>query len=71
MSNKSLEKKQIFIVDDHAMFREGLRQLIDREADLAVCGDAADATEALESINKSQPDLVIVDISLLARAVLT
>jgi DNA-binding NarL/FixJ family response regulator len=64
MNNKSPEKKQIFIVDDHAMFREGLRQLIDREADLAVCGDAADATEALESINQTEPDLVIVDISL-------
>jgi PleD family two-component response regulator len=50
MNNKSPEKKKVFIVDDHAMFREGLRQLIDREADLAVCGDAADATEALESI---------------------
>lgn len=65
MNPKSLDKKQIFIVDDHAMFREGLRQLIDREADLAVCGDAADAAEALDSINnKSEPDLVIVDISL-------
>lgn len=64
MNTKSSEKKKIFIVDDHAMFREGLRQLIDREADLAVCGDAADATEALESIGKSEPDLAIVDISL-------
>jgi DNA-binding NarL/FixJ family response regulator len=64
MNNKSPGKKQIFIVDDHAMFREGLRQLIDREADLAVCGDAADATEALENINQTGPDLVIVDISL-------
>jgi len=64
MNTKSSDKKQIFIVDDHAMFREGLRQLIDREADLAVCGDAADATEALENINQTKPDLVIVDISL-------
>jgi DNA-binding NarL/FixJ family response regulator len=64
MNNKISEKKQIFIVDDHAMFRDGLRQLIDREADLAVCGDAAEATEALENIGKSAPDLVIVDISL-------
>jgi DNA-binding NarL/FixJ family response regulator len=64
MNTKASDKKQIFIVDDHAMFREGLRQLIDREADLTVCGDAADAAEALESINKSEPDLVIVDISL-------
>ena len=64
MNEKPSEKKQIFIVDDHAMFREGLRQSIDREADLAVCGDAADATEALEKINQSEPDLVVVDISL-------
>ncbi len=64
MNNKPAEKKRIFIVDDHAMFRDGLRQLIEREADLAVCGDAAEATEALEGISKSKPDLVIVDISL-------
>lgn len=64
MNIKSPEKKQIFIVDDHAMFRDGLRQLIDREADLTVCGDAAEATEALEGISKTEPDLVIVDISL-------
>ncbi len=64
MNSKPSEKKRIFIVDDHAMFRDGLQQLIDREADLAVCGDAADATEALEGISRSNPDLVIVDISL-------
>jgi DNA-binding NarL/FixJ family response regulator len=64
MNNKPSEPKKIFIVDDHAMFRDGLRQLIDREADLTVCGDAAEATEALAGISKSEPDLVIVDISL-------
>jgi DNA-binding NarL/FixJ family response regulator len=64
MNNKPSEKKRIFIVDDHAMFRDGLQQLIDREADLTVCGDAAEATETLEGIGKSEPDLVIVDISL-------
>jgi DNA-binding NarL/FixJ family response regulator len=64
MNNKPSEKKRIFIVDDHAMFRDGLQQLIDREADLTVCGDAAEATKALEGISKSEPDLVIVDISL-------
>ncbi len=64
LMSSDLAKKQIFIVDDHAMFRDGLRQLIDREADLAVCGDAADVDEALERISKLEPDLVIVDISL-------
>jgi DNA-binding NarL/FixJ family response regulator len=46
------------------MFREGLRQLIEREPDLAVCGDAASADEALPAIAALKPDLVIVDISL-------
>jgi DNA-binding NarL/FixJ family response regulator len=58
------DKSRIFLVDDHAMFREGLRQLIDRESDLAVCGDAAEAESALHEIRKLKPDLIVVDITL-------
>ena len=58
------EKSRIFLVDDHAMFRDGLRQLIDREPDLTVCGDAAEAEGALRDIRKLKPDLVVVDITL-------
>ena len=57
-------KSRIFIVDDHAMFREGLRQLIDREPDFVVTGDAANFEEALSGIVRETPDLVITDISL-------
>jgi DNA-binding NarL/FixJ family response regulator len=57
-------KRRIFIVDDHAMFRDGLRRLIDLEPDLTVCGDAADAAGGLRAMRQSEPDLVIVDISL-------
>jgi DNA-binding NarL/FixJ family response regulator len=59
-----IKKKRVYLVDDHAMFREGLRQLIDREANLTVCGDASNAEEAMAGIRSSQPDVVIVDISL-------
>ena len=62
--NPAPAKSRVFLVDDHAMFREGLRQLIEREPDMAVCGDAADANTALEAIDAAKPDLVIVDISL-------
>jgi len=55
---------RVFIVDDHTMFREGLRQLIERESTMTVCGDAPNATEALAGIRTSQPDVVLVDISL-------
>jgi DNA-binding NarL/FixJ family response regulator len=58
------EKSRVFLVDDHAMFREGLRQVIEREPDLTVCGDAAGAEEALPGVEKLMPDLVIVDLSL-------
>src|SRR3954453_10643446 len=58
------EKSRVFIVDDHTMFREGLRQLIECEPQLIVCGDAPDAAEALRGIVASKPDVVIVDISL-------
>ena len=58
------ERKKIFIVDDHPMMREGLAQLITEEDDLMVCGEADDAPQALEQIEKLKPDLAIVDITL-------
>ena len=57
-------KSRIFLVDDHAMFREGMRMLIDREPDLKVCGEAAESGEALNSMEKLKPDLAIADFSL-------
>ncbi len=58
------EKSRVFIVDDHAMFREGLRQLIEYDPRLTVCGDAPDAGAGIEAIRRLRPDVVIVDITL-------
>lgn len=57
-------RRRVFIVDDHPIVREGLAQLINREPDLLVCGDAADAQDALQKIAELAPDILIVDISL-------
>jgi len=57
-------KSRILIVDDHPLFREGLQQLIARDADLEVCGEGSNATEAMQLIAERKPDLVVVDISL-------
>ncbi|MCP4717941.1 MAG: response regulator transcription factor, partial [Desulfobacteraceae bacterium] len=58
------DRKKIFIVDDHPVFRKGLAQLIDEEEDLRVTGEAESVTQAIQLIQKSLPDLVIVDITL-------
>jgi DNA-binding NarL/FixJ family response regulator len=64
MSEQPKEKSRLLIVDDHPLFREGLSQLISHDPDLVVCGEAADAAEALRVIPELNPDLVLVDISL-------
>lgn len=58
------DKKRILIIDDHAMMREGLIQLINREPDLEVCGEAGNGFEGLELIGKTDPDLVLMDMTL-------
>ena len=57
-------KRKVFVVDDHAIVREGLTLLINREADLAVCGAAEEMHSALRTIEAVKPDILIVDISL-------
>lgn len=57
-------KSNIFLVDDHPIVRQGLALLINREADLVVCGDAEEAGSALQRIEELKPDLAVVDISL-------
>lgn len=58
------EKKKIFIVDDHAIMRQGIAQFIDRESDIVCSGCSGDAQSALKAIKKDVPDFVIVDIKL-------
>ena len=64
-SHESPPKKiRVIIVDDHAVVREGLALLINREPNLEVCGEAADMGEALQLFFGLKPDVVITDISL-------
>jgi DNA-binding NarL/FixJ family response regulator len=64
MRKPSAEKSRILIVDDHPLFCEGLRRMIDRHPSLAVCGQVPDAASALKAVAELKPDLVLVDISL-------
>ncbi|HEV2045572.1 MAG TPA: response regulator transcription factor [Chthoniobacterales bacterium] len=58
------EAKRIVIVDDHPLFRKGLEQLIQSHDGLAICGEAANAAEAMDVIRQIAPDMAIVDLSL-------
>ncbi len=62
------ERRRVLIVDDHPLMRLGLRQFLTQEPDLAVCGEAANATEALAAVERSRPDLLLLDLSLTGRS---
>jgi DNA-binding NarL/FixJ family response regulator len=62
----SSTRKKIFILDDHAVIRELLGDFLETQGDFAYCGGADTAAGALEAIQRTMPDLVIVDISLKA-----
>jgi DNA-binding NarL/FixJ family response regulator len=51
-------------VDDHALVRQGMMELINKQPDLMVCGEADNAAQAFAEITKLKPDLAIVDLSL-------
>jgi DNA-binding NarL/FixJ family response regulator len=57
-------RTRVLLVDDHAVVRFGIAQLINRQPDLVVCGEEEDASKAMIAIEKLKPDLVIADISL-------
>jgi DNA-binding NarL/FixJ family response regulator len=58
------QKKTILILDDHPMFREGLKTIIESDARFEVIGEASNAREGLRMAKKSNPDLILMDISL-------
>jgi DNA-binding NarL/FixJ family response regulator len=65
---REIERKRVFIVDDHPMMRDGMGRLIDGEPGLAFCGGAGNAEQALSEIVRTKPDLIITDITLPGRS---
>jgi two-component system, NarL family, invasion response regulator UvrY len=61
------ESMKILIVDDHAIFREGLKRILSEEFEGATFGEAGNATEALEQVWKKKWDLVLLDITMHGR----
>ena len=54
----------VFLADDHAVVRDGMRALMDAEQDIRVVGTAGDGRQAVRQIKKFQPDIVVMDIAM-------
>lgn len=57
---------RIVLVDDHAILRQGLRSVLERESDLEIVGEASSLAEALAVVDKVDPDIVLMDLKLSA-----
>lgn len=58
------KKIKVFLCDDHRLFREGVRKLLELEEDMQIVGEAGEGKEALTAISRIKPDVVLMDISL-------
>jgi DNA-binding NarL/FixJ family response regulator len=57
-------RRKVFLVDDHAVVRNGLAELLNQSPDLSVVGEAATAEEALEKIESKEPEIAVIDLTL-------
>jgi len=56
--------KRIFLIEDHTLVREGIKRMLADEADLFICGEADSSRGVIDLLDTTNPDLVILDISL-------
>ncbi len=59
-----MSKIRIVVADDHTIVREGVRLLLDAQADMEVVGEAADGQQAVSQVRKLKPDIALVDIAM-------
>ncbi len=59
-----MQKIKVIIADDHALFRDGTKSLLEQEPDLEVVGEASYGDEAVELVNKLRPHVVLMDIAM-------
>ena len=62
--SESIPHRRVVIVDDHPIMRQGIKLLLENESDLKVCGEAENVSDAIQVIESTKPDLVIVDLTL-------
>ena len=64
MDNRRPQPTRILIADDHPIFRDGLRRLLETEPDLKVIGEACDGAEAVRLAKQLKPDILLLDLAM-------
>ena len=59
-----MKNARLLIVDDHEIFRRGLRALLEPSAEWQICGEAVDGIDAVEQCKTLRPDIVVLDVSM-------
>ncbi|MEA2536226.1 MAG: hypothetical protein QOF11_460 [Chloroflexota bacterium] len=61
---RNVEQTKLLLVDDHALFRMGVRGLLEREPDFVIVGEADDSRSAIELALETSPDIILMDLTL-------
>jgi len=64
MDNRRSQPVRIMLADDHPIFRDGLRRLLEAEPDLKVIGEACDGAEAVKMAQQLKPDILLLDLAM-------
>jgi two-component system nitrate/nitrite response regulator NarL len=64
VSNQSLDEVRILLVDDHAMIRDGIARMLDKEADFVVVGQVGSVADGIAELRNSSPGIVLLDVDL-------
>jgi DNA-binding NarL/FixJ family response regulator len=59
-----MEKIKVLLAEDHVVVRESIKQLLQKEPDLEVVGEAGDGEQAIQMVNRHHPDVVVLDVAM-------
>ena len=62
MAKTTKQQIRVLMADDHAIFREGLRKLLDGDEDITIVGEASNGNDCIKMLAKLKPDILLLDL---------